>query len=222
MSRPVHDTTRPAPAAAPDSDAPPLVRYLNEIPGFDARRALYMLQGETASYRRLLRRFAASHGSDMESIRALLADQDIPAAQRLVHNLKGMLGTLGATHLGTLIARFENALRIEAGPVECQDLLSQCESELMHLLDAIEHMPDEPAPPEYVDDAIGHEHGYTRQVLTELEALLAANDTRAGTLARTSARQLAMVLGEHHDDFSRRIDAFDYESALDILRQRKL
>ncbi|HEY9193477.1 MAG TPA: PAS domain S-box protein [Methyloversatilis sp.] len=222
LSLPAHDSTQPAPAAAAASDAPPLVRYLNAIPGFEAGRALDMLQGETGSYRRLLRRFAATHGSDMDSIRTLLADQDIKAALRLVHDLKGMLGTLGATHLGALIARFEHALRIEAGPVECQDLLSQCESELMHLLDAIEGMPDEPARPEYVDDAIGHEHGHTRRLLAELEALLAANDTGASTLARASTRLLAMVLGEQHDNFSRHIDTFDYESALDILRRRNL
>jgi PAS domain S-box-containing protein len=211
--------TQPAPAASSNPGSPPLVTYLNAIPGFDAGRALDMLQGDTGAYRRLLRRFAASHGSDMESIRALLADHDSKAALHQVHNLKGVLGTLGATHLGSLVARFEHALRIDAGPVECQDLLSLCESALMHLLDAIERLPDEPAPPESVDDATGHEHEHTRHVLADLEALLAANDTGASTLARASARLLAMVLGERHDDFSRRIDAFDYESALDILRQ---
>lgn len=207
---------RPLPAAS--SGLPPLVRHLDAIPGFDARRALDMLQGDAATYRRLLRRFAVIHGSDMESIRALLADRDNKAALHQVHDLKGVLGTLGATHLGSLVARFEHALRIEAGPVECQDLLALCEGEMMHLLDAIEHLPEEPIPPEQVDDATGHEHGHTRQVLDELEALLASHDTGAGTLARASGRVLAAVLGENHEAFIRAMDAFDYQAALDILR----
>jgi hypothetical protein len=56
-------------------------------------------------------------------------------------------------------------------------------------------------------------------VLSELEELLAEDNTRAGSLARESANLLRARLGSGYTDFAYRIDTFDYEGALQALRE---
>jgi CheY-like chemotaxis protein len=90
----------------------------------------------------------------------------------------------------------------------------------MQLVQAILDLPEEAALVENTDITIDPEH--LKQITTEMENLLGASNTRAGTLASESAALFRAKLGSDYADFVRRINVFDYDGALEILRGRSV
>ena len=205
-------------AVAPHKAALPaktIPAWLADIPGLDAARGLSMLRGNAEKYGRLLRMFANAHADDIGRVRECLAAGDARAAEALVHGLKGIAGTLGARDVSELAGRLNGALRGSEVAPDCGELLAQCEAALGRLGEAILALPGENTA------AVngGHDPVAAGQLLAELESLLAEDNTRAGALARRSDALLAACLGNRHAEFVRRIDAFDYEGALAVLRE---
>ena len=204
-----------ATAALPPAALPPPYQHL---PGLDLQRSMAVVRGDTTKFRRLLTIFADGHGDDMDRLRQQLAAGDADAAQRLVHGLKGSAATLGAVRVADLASRLDGALRQQAGLATVEALAGLCEIELLALIAAIRALP--PDPPASLIQGAGAGPAAEPNILRELEALLAQNDTRAGRLARDSADLLRQVLGEGYQGFVRQVDAFDYEAALLSLQSR--
>ena len=186
-------------------------------PELDAALGLAIVGGNMKTYRHLLQMFVASHSEDMTRIQAYLAEENIPEARRLIHNLKGVAAILGARGVSDLAIRLDKALRQNATLAECKELSRQGESKLTQLIQEILALPDEVAvipSTEHTIDSVAE-----KLMLTELESLLAEDNTRANRLARDSAELLRRQLGNRYADFSRQIELFDYEKALEILRE---
>lgn len=98
---------------------------------------------------------------------------------------------------------------------ECQALARQCDQELTRLVQAILALPEALEPVADAGRRIDPEQ--LQRVLADLARLLADDDTRASHLAGASADLLRAHLGRRYGDFSRQIDAFDYEGALATL-----
>jgi PAS domain S-box-containing protein len=79
------------------------------LEGVDVNTALVRLNGQHDLLVRLLRVFAQEHGKTSADIAAAIAREDYDGALRVVHNLKGVAGTLSAT------AVFEAARALESG-----------------------------------------------------------------------------------------------------------
>ncbi len=187
---------------------------LARIPGLDAARGIAVLRGNVEKYQRLLRLFAQAHDQDMVRLRELLALGQIGEAERLAHGLKGAAATLREERVSKLAARLDSALLENAPMADCMVLASQCEQQLAELIWGISSLPEMSSPAEgnRPDPALA------RQILGELENLLATDDTRALALARESADVLVDKLGSRHGEFLRRLETFDFESALVLLR----
>ncbi len=105
----------PAPAAA----SPPATL---DIPGLDVQRALTRVAGNVELYRRLLKSFARTARALPAQYAEAWADQDFARAHRLIHDIKGTAGTIGAGHAferATTLARLLLARRrdeVEGGP----------------------------------------------------------------------------------------------------------
>lgn len=84
--------------------------HLAGVPGLNTAACLMALGGNVEKYLELLRRFVESHGDDMSQLKVCLLDENIVAARRLVHTLKGGAATLGADELATLAGRLEARL----------------------------------------------------------------------------------------------------------------
>lgn len=80
------------------------------IVGIDTATALKRTGGNRQRYEALLQRFAESQSSAPEDIRAALAANDSPTAQRLAHSLKGSSANLGANALSEAAAACEAAI----------------------------------------------------------------------------------------------------------------
>jgi len=94
-------TSASIPSAAPD--------HLH-VPGIDTATALKRTGGNRKRYESLLQRFADSQSRVIDDIRAALAAQDSPTAQRFAHSLKGASANLGANALAELAAAAEAAI----------------------------------------------------------------------------------------------------------------
>ncbi|MEI6558116.1 MAG: PAS domain S-box protein [Rhodospirillaceae bacterium] len=188
------------------------------LPGLDVGQGLAVVRGDGAKYQRLLRMFARSHGQDAARMRECLAAGDAGQAQRLAHALKGVSATLGARGVAERASRLDEALRRNAEPAGCAELLRLCDHELTRLTGAIEALAGEPAVPE--SGAV--DPGQLSRLLAELESLLAEDDTRVARLVRDSAALLRHRLGDRYAAFYRQIELFDYDGALETLRAARI
>jgi HPt (histidine-containing phosphotransfer) domain-containing protein len=160
--------------------------------------------------------FANSHSEDMKRVQEWLADGDSQEAQRLTHGLKGVAATLGARCVSDLATQLDKALSQHATLAECTELARQCDGKLTQLIQEIMTLPEEDVLIENTDSSVDPER--LKRILMELENLLAEDNTRASRFARKSADLLRAKLGSRYADFTRQIDVFDYESALETLR----
>jgi two-component system sensor histidine kinase/response regulator len=104
---------RDVPAEAPRRSPSPddACRRLQDIAGLDAEAGVRNLGGRTASYLRLLAKYAQSHRDDMTELRKHVAAGDWATARRIAHSLKGASATLGAVDVRALAADLEESIR---------------------------------------------------------------------------------------------------------------
>ncbi|MDP2827272.1 MAG: PAS domain S-box protein [Sulfuricellaceae bacterium] len=202
------------PAAAVET----LPAELASIQGLEAERGLKLLNGHLATYQRLLRRYASDHGEDMARLRECMAQEDRDTARRLAHTLKGISGNLGATGVQHLAAELEAAIKAGLDAAEIEKLTGAVESELQRLTVALRTaLPEEVAVP-YAGEV---DWAAIRQVLVELEPLLASADTQANQLIETHAALLKAALGPLGAELERRIEDFLYPEALETLKRAR-
>ena len=77
----------------------------------DKEDALARLDGDEELYREMVELFVARHEADAARIRELLADGALPEANRVVHTLKGLAGTLGLKYLHAAAAELDAACK---------------------------------------------------------------------------------------------------------------
>ena len=200
-------------APTPSASIPSRLAF---IAGLDTALGLAAVGNNTDKYRRLLRIFADIHSTDMKQVQERLAEADIQKALELTHNLKGVAATLGARGVSMLAARLDKALRQNATPEACMELARLCDEQLTQLIQEIRPLSAEAAVIEPYECNV--DPAAVKQIITELENLLAEDNTRAGSLARVSADLLRAKLGSRYADFNRHLELFDYEKALEILR----
>ena len=201
----------PVGAVPASNEAEATLALLATLPGFDLAQGLAALRGQTGKYRRLLRRFAESHGTDMARICALVAAKQWGDAQQLAHNLKGVSATLGANRLADLAAQMESAIKQES---ELGDLVETFIAEFTALSVVVFALPQR----QEEEMAVATDPARLVQVLDELESLLRQSDFRATQLVADSCPLLYATLGLRCNEFRRQIERFDYESALATLR----
>ena len=95
----VHEATVPVVAAVDDSAM--------RLEGFDLAGALARMGNSRALLDKLLLRFATDYASSPELLKQLLHDNQPDKAAHLLHRLKGVAATLGATKLAEIIRQLE-------------------------------------------------------------------------------------------------------------------
>jgi PAS domain S-box-containing protein len=101
------DTRESAPRA-PSED---LHRRLSAIDGLDVTRGLLSARNRLDFYTRLLTMFITQRADNPQRLRGCVATADTESARALVHDLKGVAGTLGATRVRDLAESAMAALR---------------------------------------------------------------------------------------------------------------
>jgi two-component system sensor histidine kinase/response regulator len=203
----------PFSAAAATGALPPA---LAAIPGLDVKQGLQVLNGHLAAYLRLLRQYATDNADAMTGLRQRMAEGDRVEARRLAHSLKGVSGNLGAAGVQHLAGELEAAIKDGRDAAEVDWLAGTVESELHRLTAAIlAALPVEAAAP------LAGEVDWpaVRQVLAELESMLAASSIEANHVINTNAALLTAALGPLGVELKQRIEHFLYPEALKILKR---
>lgn len=79
---------------------------------------------------RLLQIFQESHARDMDMLRTVLAGNDLPAAEQLVHGLKGAAGSLRLSTVFELASALNDLIRAGAGNDEIRAFIPKLEAAL--------------------------------------------------------------------------------------------
>ncbi|MDP3228434.1 MAG: response regulator [Acidovorax sp.] len=192
---------------------------LRNIDGLDAAAGLKRVLGRRAAYEDMLRKFVAGQASAVQTTRAALLAGQREDALRAMHTLKGTAGTIGAGPLAELAQAVEHAIGHNATPQALEQLLQPVDDACQTLVNALQQtLPaeEDSAPPreeEPIDPVDA------QKLVTQLEALLADDDSDAIELFRDSSTSLKAVLGAAHADVKRALDNYDFVQALGMLRQ---
>jgi len=188
--------------------------------GLDSASALARLSGNVTLYRKILARFLESQKDTAKQIRGAFAQNDAPGALRLVHTLKGLAGSIGASELANAAAAFEQTFRQGETP-ELEAQLHKIETLLASTRKSIEQIllrglapetPTAPLPP-----------APTVQPLTihlrELATALAESDTRAlGLLAPIAGMLHSSAVEADFRRLAHLAERYAFDEAMDVLR----
>jgi len=185
---------------------------LPKIEGLDQEAGLVRVQGDKALYRRLLTKFRETQRRFVEAFRVAREDSEDDTALRLVHTLKGLAGTLGATGLQEAAAGLEGACRKQAPEDQLAVRLQAVEGELLPLISLLDTLEDtqESAPDQPGTDGLV-------PLLCELKSLLQDNDTAAGDLLTPIKRRLGGHPGLQTLD--ELIGDYEFEAATERLQE---
>ena len=189
---------------------------LATITGLDVETGLSRVRGKLASYARLLDMFVRDHADDVVALRMCLADGEIADALRLAHTLKGVAATLGADEVRQRALELELAIREWVSEVDIVARIDAVEASLTPLLAAIQNRAGAGAPAVPVPVEVNW--AQARQVLGQLESLLATDDTLANHVWHESAPLIEAILGPAATRLGREIERFEYDKALQTLR----
>ncbi|EIC23569.1 response regulator [Thiorhodovibrio frisius] len=219
----------PLPAPPPPAMvAPPSLPSLPmpDLPGVEVESAVRRLGGNLNLYYEILEKFLANQHNAVDAIRAALDAVDTEQARRLAHTLKGLSGTLGAAELAEQAAALELGLREQSERARIEAMLASVAAKLGDLTQAaVTALASRPAPDAASAPASAASPGGSIERLQplldkacgELEESDAAVDQtmqeilRIAALPAPVAKQLAAA--------AKAIAQYDYEVALDILRQ---
>ncbi|HVR53280.1 MAG TPA: response regulator, partial [Pseudorhodoferax sp.] len=220
------------PVAAPTPPAAePATLDLPAIAGLDTRAGLRRMLGKVPLYRQLLRKFMADQAGTPQAIAQALQAGDAATAERLAHTLKGVAGNLGATALEQQAAALEEALRAQPPHPETSVLLERTAAGLQQLIEALRpHLPPAdpaPAPPAPAGmataaaaaAAAAAPTAAAAELLQRLGQLLEQGDVEAAELLQAHAAVLEPVLGPHRAQLAQAVADYDFDAALDALRQ---
>jgi PAS domain S-box-containing protein len=190
---------------------------MTPLKGVDVNAALVRLNGQHDLLVRLLRVFAQEHGRTTADIAAAIAKEDYDAALRIVHNLKGVAGTLSAT------AVFEAARALETGLRQGQRVsLPGMVDRLGAALDVVCQSVSEwsGATRSARPDEVRHEpdRALAAALLAELDTLLKNRRFTARARFEQLKEQLRLPeLAPAIDRVQKCLDRLDFQQARDLL-----
>ena len=193
-----------------------------EIPpldGIDTFAGLQRVQGNRALYCKLLHQTARTQTDTLAQFDAAVANDDWSTAQRLIHSLKGVAGSIGAAELHHACARLEATAMIQIPDREARAGVDRA---LTRVLDAIATLPAsrhaaaKPLGPTVVTAA--PDPNRVARVLAELDALIAESNFVA--VERLEAERGLLEdagLVSQVRAIAAALDDYDFESAQAII-----
>ncbi|NVO07821.1 MAG: response regulator, partial [Rhodoferax sp.] len=205
-----HSGTALAPGGSHDATEA-LLQSLHRVHGLNLTQGLRSFRGNAANLAKLMRRFAAEHAQDVVLARQQLAAGDQGAAQRTLHTLKGLAGTVGLSELQNLSAQAESCLHQGLPRTETDAALQRLEPVLVRAVADLRMLLPELAP----QAAMGRD-----QLLGQLGALrqlLAVDDLDAAEAYAPLRDAMAEHFADQHKALGRLIEEFAFGEALQLL-----
>jgi CheY-like chemotaxis protein len=202
----------------------PIVLDVATAAGVDLNNALHRIGGKQDVYRRMLATFVKDLNAMPAQLRDCALQANTESAKRLLHTLKGLAATLGATPLSVQAARGEKQLVSEPhSPTDTEVLAEVCEQActaigqahggLQKLLDALQQTHAElantsPVASTPVDTTA------LLSALQAMEQLLRGGDMEAMQAMAELEQQHGDALGERLGALQEAMSDMDFERAL--------
>ena len=187
------------------------------IPGIDIAAALRRLGGNKPLLKRLLINFHADHAGDGERLRVALLKQNLAAAERIAHTLKGLAGSLEAARLKEAASYIERALA-ERRVDDAASRVDELTSALAEITDGIAARTSQTAARVDTPDELNISAARAR--CAALATLLDQLNPDAIELAELLHQKLAeSTFGPASAALLRATESFDFELASGTLRQ---
>ena len=210
-------TSEGAPSPTPSPSADDALRH---IPGLDVTAGLRRVLDKRPAYESLLRKFTAGQAHAVQTTRTALAAGQRDEALRAMHTLKGTAGTIGATALAALAQRAEEAIAQKTSPELVEPLLQPVEAACQALVAALQQaLPADDMSGADASDGLQIDASAALQLVAQLDALLADDDSDAIEVFKQSAPTLQALLGPVYGQMKRALDSYDFVEALAALRQ---
>jgi two-component system sensor histidine kinase/response regulator len=205
-------TPEPKPAADPA-----LLAGLRHITQLDVAQGLLHTRDQAALYTSLLRKFVAAQADAAMRVQQCLAAGDRAAAELIAHTLKSVSANLGALRLQDSAGRLETALRQGATQPHTAAALTETQTLLDVLVQALRQtpglLPERTAHDATVSDA---ERQLGSELLLQLKSFLLQDDATALEFWETHAGLLRALLPQWRP-LETAIKAFAFDSALALL-----
>jgi HPt (histidine-containing phosphotransfer) domain-containing protein len=184
----------------------------NETGHVDVNTGLQFFDGDWEAYQRLAEKFIDLHGADADKLSCSLEAGDRTEAVRVVHTLKGVAATLGATKLSEIASDLLISLRDGADLSELRQALNVLREELILVVREIRGRSEVKSPQKNtirIDEAVQRLIG--RLEHDDIRSLEAWRELKP-LLAETRGTEVMATLERH-------IREFDFPAALADLRK---
>ena len=165
-------------ASQADDAVTPTLDLPATVPGIDLAAALHRFGGDYGAFLALLKRFENSQGDAVEETRGLLAAGQTQQAAQLLHRVCGVAANLGATHVASLAAETEKALKTGQSHATAA-LLGRLEHAMAEVIDAARTLPSPLRRGQAAAAASGSVPVDLRAGLAELLILIHNNNLKA-------------------------------------------
>ncbi|MBR7799830.1 hybrid sensor histidine kinase/response regulator [Undibacterium fentianense] len=196
-----------------DDEERGLRQQLNQIPGFDLAAGLRSVNGNFERLLGLLRRFGSEHGQDASVMRELIEVGKMRDAERGLHTLKGLAGTLGFLKLQEYAGKAEHSLRYQNELSQLKAQLDTMGFELSSLTQGLQRIL--PAAQQIATVALND----LQQQLAQLCELLEQDDLDASEFYSQIQTSVALHYPQQVKRLSAAIENFSFKEALHIIRQ---
>ncbi|HWR40695.1 MAG TPA: response regulator [Patescibacteria group bacterium] len=188
---------------------------ISEIAGIDTVNGLRRSLGRKDLYLRVLHKFVSGQKDMPDRIRAALKEGDWKSAEIYMHTLKGILGNIGHRTLPEPAGVLEDCFRQQRQDGEMETMLAQFENDFSNLIRDLETaLISLTVSAEAVPDKTAGTILIRRMI-----RLLAQDDPEAGELFAANEALLRSILDERYDVVEQAVQIFDYERALQEMRQ---
>jgi len=213
-------TTSSPPVASPSTngaEADWLTR-LATIPDLDLDTGLRRVNGKLPSYQRILALFAEGHGDDVQQLATLIGQNDLVAAERITHALRGVAGNVGALPIYGLASALDAALK-QGDELAVQEAFIPLAERLQKLIDTLQTALVE--APRQVVAATAEPTPEQARMRQQLIDLLESGDSRARHMLAEQRASFEAILGSARcSAVEQSIQRFDYPEAIRLLKDR--
>ena len=196
------------------------IQVLYDISGLDVAGGLQRLLGRTPIYLSMLRLFVSGNRECAAHLRTALETGDRATAERLIHTLKGVAGSIGATYLQTASTAVEEMIKSGASAEQARSHIDELEAVLCGLIGQLESKLPLIEPE---NSAAGScDLNQLNPVCSRLLKLLDENDSEALDVVEEHTSLLYAAFKEQFQAIEGDIRSFEFDRALSNLRTAML
>lgn len=189
----------------------------DKLDGIDVELGLMMVGGKQEHYLKLLHLFDKHFRNTPESLQQALANDDYPEAQRLIHNIKGTSGSIGARELSEKSQILETA--INQGQQHLDSMVDEFNISVTQVLQGLKILADLPSKTLVNQDgSTSRDTKILSLHLQQMYEVLIEGDSNALDLLENVKKQL-LNTGANEDvkQLSEYIEDYEFDMAVGIL-----